>query len=390
MPAMRPPTSPSKGPEWRLLSGWTEEELGRAFAAARRARRNFDPRPGELFRGRYHHVCSQACVAREPPGAPGRIYERLWEAVCRFEHSDPRIVVAHFHPDEPVRGRTLLLEVHVLGLRYLCPARIVASRAHSDGARTLRAIAIDTLDGHLERGREWFLLCKDHSTGEIRFRLQAAWRPGDFPNAWSHAGFLALAPRYQRAWHRLAHLRLRRLAAGLAPHVGDGGPIFSARIEMPAEPVVFYAGRKPPRDVHLEGEEEEMRGIVEPLLLGMASGLRSLAGPAAAMHGRKVAGRVFAALAAAEMVADKLPGIPPRTRLLPLAARAVSGALAASAGIEGGRMVRGILGAASAVASAGMATALRLRAHRLSPLFGFALGAAEDLVVGRVLRQRSA
>jgi len=394
---MLPPTSPSnlrRGPSWRFLRGWDAEELDRAFERASKAKRNFDPRPGAMARGAYRHVCSRARVAMEPPGppVPGGTFERLWEAIQRFEHSDPRIVVAHFRRDEPLRGRIVLLEIRVLGLRYLCPVRIAAVRSHANPTRTLRAIALDTLEGHLERGREWFFLRKDHETGEIRFRVQAAWRTGDFPNAWSHAGFLVLAPRYQRAWHRLTHLRLRRIAAGLAPHVEAFGPIFHADEPMPAEPIRFYSGRIPPRELDVEREEEGMHAgrYIEPLLLGAYSGIRSLTGPAVAVRHLDGSERrhralrgLLSVLAANEFLVDKLPGIPPRTHPLSLAARAISGAFVASVGEGSGRArsLRGLLGAAGAVASAHLFTALRIRALRRSRLFGHALALAEDGLV---------
>jgi uncharacterized membrane protein len=347
-----------------------------------------------MARGDYRHVCSRARVAIEPPGppVPGGSFERLWEAIQYFEHSDPRIVVAHFHPDDPLRGRIVLLEIRVLGLRYLCPVRIAAARSHSNPTRTLRAIALDTLEGHLERGREWFFLRKDHETGEIRFRVQAAWRAGDFPNAWSHAGFLLLAPKYQRAWHRLTHLRLRRIAAGLAPRAEVVGPIFHAEEPMPAEPIRFYSGRIPPRELDVEREEEEMQSgrFFDPLFLGAFSGIRSLTGPAVAVRQldgserrHRALRRLLTMLAANEFLVDKLPGIPPRTHPLSLAARAISGAFVASVG-EGSkkaRLVRGLLGSAGAVASAHLFTALRMRALRRSRLFGHALALAEDALV---------
>jgi hypothetical protein len=39
----------------------------------------------------------------------------------------------------------------------------------------------DTLEGHIERGSEWFLLNKDHASGEIAFRIEAAWQPATSP-----------------------------------------------------------------------------------------------------------------------------------------------------------------------------------------------------------------
>ncbi|HLV60521.1 MAG TPA: DUF1990 family protein [Fredinandcohnia sp.] len=379
--------STDRVPSWRFLRGWDRTAIDRALVAAAGLPRNFDPRPGSLAGDDFRHVGSQAQVAVEPPGppVPGGAFERLWEAVTRFEHSDPRIVVAHCAPEAALRGRNALLEIKVLGLRYLCPVRIVATRAHADARRTLRAMAIDTLEGHLERGREWFLLSKDHASGAVRFRLQAAWRPGDFPNAWSHAGFLLLARHYQRAWHRLAHLRMRRIAAGLAPHLQNGDAILHEGAPMPAEPILLYAGRRPPRDVEVEGEEGGMKALqaIRPVVSGALVGLRSLAGPALVLQksGRApLVSRALSWLAWAEVIADKLPGMPARTRPLSLLARAVSGAFVASAG--GGdrksRIARGLAGAGSAVLAAHGVYAVRMRAARRAPWLGTLVALGED------------
>jgi len=69
----------------------------------------------------------------------------------------------------------------------------------------------DTLQGHLERGVEWFLLTRN-DRGEIRFRIEARWQTGQFPNWWSRIGFGVLSGYYQRKWHRRAHHRLSLLA----------------------------------------------------------------------------------------------------------------------------------------------------------------------------------
>jgi len=69
----------------------------------------------------------------------------------------------------------------------------------------------DTLEGHIEKGVEWFLLTKNER-GEIRFRIEARWKRGDFPNWWSRIGFIVVSGYYQRRWHREAHRRMSLLA----------------------------------------------------------------------------------------------------------------------------------------------------------------------------------
>jgi uncharacterized protein (UPF0548 family) len=93
----------------------------------------------------------------------------------------------------------MLLEIQVWGQRYLCGVVVGALSDERHPDRTVWGYRYDTLAGHLEAGAEWFLLTKDHATGEIQFRIEARWREGQFPNWWSRVGFALLARRYQRA-----------------------------------------------------------------------------------------------------------------------------------------------------------------------------------------------
>jgi len=230
--------------EWRYLRGWTESELSRRLEDASSLRLNFSLKEKKTPERGWNHVRSRALIAYEDRGAPveGDTFGRLWRSVEKFEHSDPRIVIAHFREAVPFSQRSLLLELRALGLRYLCPAKVGASHVESNLDATVHCFAVDTLEGHIERGREWFILEKDHATGEIQFHIEAAWRAGDFPNRWSRAGFHLVGRRYQRAWHRLAHLRLRRLAAGLEPHaqIGPQGVAHEGP-SLPTAPVQFFA-----------------------------------------------------------------------------------------------------------------------------------------------------
>ncbi len=128
-------------------------------------------------------------------------------ALANYQFSDPAIVLAHFDPAEPLLGRCMLLELQVFGLHYLCPAVVNRVRDEPD----IFGFRYDTLHGHLERGVEWFLLTRN-DRGEIRFRIEARWQTGQFPNWWSRIGFGVLSGYYQRQWHRRAHHRLSLLA----------------------------------------------------------------------------------------------------------------------------------------------------------------------------------
>lgn len=200
--------------QWRVLRGWSEPELVAHQASIADAARNFEESPDEItHRHDWNQYRSDAVIACEAPGSPAEngFFARARVAVSNYQFSDPRIVLAHFDPRGPLLGRRLLLEIHVLGLRYLCAAVVGAVTDESTDARSTFAFRYDTLEGHIERGAEWFSLTKDHATGEVAFRIAAAWKPGDFPNWWSRLGFRLLSRRYQLRWHRRAHHRLAQL-----------------------------------------------------------------------------------------------------------------------------------------------------------------------------------
>jgi uncharacterized protein (UPF0548 family) len=196
--------------EWRFMHGWSERELVARIERLGSVDRNFDP----TVKDGWSAHRSSAIVARELPGpaVEGGAFRRLCTAVAAYEFSDPDIVTAHFDPDTTLEHRRILLEIKVLGLRYLCAAVVMKVRDEADEKSTWFGFRYDTLQGHIERGEEWFLLTKNHATGEIRFEISARWRAGDFPNWWSRVGFAGLGHHYQRKWHMHAHRRLAFLA----------------------------------------------------------------------------------------------------------------------------------------------------------------------------------
>jgi uncharacterized protein (UPF0548 family) len=186
--------------EWRLLRGWPSAELESRLERLAGAGRNFDAlEPHMTGENGWHHYHSDAVIAHV---RDDEHFARARVALANYRFSDPSIVVAHFDPEGPLLARRMLLEIKVLGLRYLCPTMVSEVRDEPD----VFGFRYDTLDGHIERGVEWFLLTR---TGDdIRFRIEARWARGQLPNWWSRLGFALLADRYQRAWHRRAHQRL--------------------------------------------------------------------------------------------------------------------------------------------------------------------------------------
>ena len=222
---------------WRFWRGWSEDELREYLAELRDARPNFHERPQRMTPEHGWKVDgADRVIGCEPPGppVPDGIFERAKQAVVNYDFSDPRIVVGHFDPAAPLANRTILLEIKSFGPRFLAGVRVHTVRDESDDSRTSFGFRYDTLEGHFEQGFEWFLLSKRHVSGEIRFRIQAHWRMGDFPTWWSRLGFLVLGQWSRARWRRLAVERLQRLAPrppetpvaehGRLAHRGDRTP----------------------------------------------------------------------------------------------------------------------------------------------------------------------
>jgi uncharacterized membrane protein len=119
--------------------------------------------------------------------------------------------------------------------------------------------------------------------------------------------------------------------------------------------------------------------------LGAVTGARTFLAPAAlALRGRIGSGRlgtaaklVLPALAAGELVGDKLPTAPPRVEGPGLVGRVVFGGLSGRVG-DGSRGLR--IGAAFALASAYPSQALRAQIVKRTPLPDIACAVPEDII----------
>ncbi len=200
--------------EWRIGRGWTEDELVHRLSLLEHRDRNFAESVDEMsLETGWRRYFSEAIIGYDMSGSStGEAFERAREAIASYEFSDPRIVIGHFKPEHDLLGRRMLLEMRAMRvLHYLGGVVIGATREDRDDERTVFGYRYDTLEGHIEEGVEWFTLTKIHKTGELRFRIEASWRPGNFPNWWSRVGFALLGHHYQRRWHELAHRRLVEL-----------------------------------------------------------------------------------------------------------------------------------------------------------------------------------
>jgi len=222
---------------FRFGGGWSEGEMRGYLDALADRQVNFDapidqmtPENGWTIDG------DTAEIGVEPPGPPlpDSVFARARQAVLNYDFSDPTIVVGHFDPEAPPVGRDMLLELKVLGFRFLCGVRVHSLRDESCGRFSHFGFRYDTLEGHVERGYEWFLLTKDHDSGRIHFKIEAHWRMGAFPNFWTRWGFRIIGEHYRSLWRHRAPERLRRLAhqpatrpvaePGRLAHRGDEAP----------------------------------------------------------------------------------------------------------------------------------------------------------------------
>ena len=139
--------------EWRLFGEWSSAELRSRLEALRVRTLNFHAVEEEMTGDRgWHHYYSEAVIARGDD--VDHRFARAKTALATYQFSDPAIVVAHFDPTAPLHLRRLLLEIRVWGLRYLCPAVVHRVRDETD----VFGFRYNTLEGHFERGIEWFLL----------------------------------------------------------------------------------------------------------------------------------------------------------------------------------------------------------------------------------------
>lgn len=393
--------------EWRFMGSWSEQELAKRLSRASTLPLNFEGNEKDMTPDHgWSQVESQALIGRDAPGPPtgDDAFNQLKHAVSRWGFSDPRIVQGHFNDTHPLLGRPMLLELRPAGgIRYLCPVRVRAVRSESDEDRTLYGFSIDTLEGHVESGREWFLLSKDHRTGELRFHIRATWREGQFPNWWSYVGFELVGRRYQRAWHHLAHLRLRELLRkGLLQHHPGSAEMRDTALTVGNLPVQFASQRGLGRrllGVEHERESDHRQSVWGTLGLGVMAGIRGMSAPAAlgfafsrqpleappgplGLLASPRVSQALAALAVGEVIADKTPWVPARISPPLLVGRALSGALAGAAVARQRKLApaHAVIGAAAAVASAFAFYALRRAATRRLGVPNVVAGLAEDAV----------
>jgi len=236
---------------WRFGRGWTDDEMKAYLADLKKRRVSFNVPPEIMTPANGWTVDGEtSTLGAEPPGppVPDGLFERAKQGLINYDFSDPRIVMGHFDPNEPFVGRNMMLEFGIFGLHFLGGVRVHSVREETLENSTLFGFRYDTLEGHFEKGHEWFFLTKNHLNGEVRFKIEAHWRLGTFPNWWSRLGFWMFGQNSRKIWRDRAPVRLRELAqrptrkAVAAPgelaHRGDSSP-------QPTEPVLSGTSGEP-------------------------------------------------------------------------------------------------------------------------------------------------
>jgi uncharacterized protein (UPF0548 family) len=200
-------------------------------------------------------------LGSEPPGPPlpRGTFAAAQRLMRGYEFADPSIVRAHYDADEPLEGRTMLLEVMFHGLRFRVGVRIreVYDRLEQHEGRPVQiwGWSYGTLTGHFELGQMDWQVWKWLDSGEIQFRIHAYSRRAPVSNPIIRLGFRIFGRREQLAF---LHSTMRRMAEISALAAGDRtGPdeLRAASAELTA-----HRGQTAPEDERLAERAADSSG----------------------------------------------------------------------------------------------------------------------------------
>jgi uncharacterized protein (UPF0548 family) len=159
-------------------------------------------------------------LGSEAPGPPEQHgpWERARDVLRNYEFADPRIVRAVYHPDDPLEGRDMLLEVRFWGLRFRFGVRVsgVIDDLRRVEGRDMRVWgwSYATLQGHLETGQMDYEVAKWLDSGEVEFRIHVVSRSSRIGNPIIRLGFRLFGRREQVRFAKRACARMACLVAG--------------------------------------------------------------------------------------------------------------------------------------------------------------------------------
>jgi len=192
----------------------------RKLGELRRRGYNFDPaRPEDRTPANGWHVddCCQALPAEQPgPPVEGGSWEIARRLMRGYEFADPSLVRAFYDSEEPLEGRTMLLELRFHGLlRLEAGTRVVEvydeERIHQGRHARVWGWDYRTLRGHIEQGQMGWQVWKWLESGDVEFRIHAYSRRAPDPNLVIRLGCALFGRREQLAFYRSTMRRMARL-----------------------------------------------------------------------------------------------------------------------------------------------------------------------------------
>jgi uncharacterized protein (UPF0548 family) len=194
----------------------------RRLPELRRRPYNYDPARRSEFTpaNGWHFDNLRQPLPSEPPGPPlpGGSFETARRLMLGYEFADPSLVHAIYDEDEPLEGRTMLLEIRFHGLlRFHVGTRVTAvydeERSLQGRPARVWGWAYRTLAGHLEQGQMDWQVRKWLDTGEVEFRICAYSRRAPDRNPLVRLGFRLFGRREQLAFLHSTLRRMERLTA---------------------------------------------------------------------------------------------------------------------------------------------------------------------------------
>ncbi len=204
---------------------------------------NYDPDAVDLSDPPDGWVVDDRCqrLAPEPPGEPisGGSWETAKRLISGYEFADPSMVRAHYEPDAPLEGRTMVLELRALGvLTVHAGVRVVKvydEVRERDGHRArVFGWAYRTLKGHVEQGQMDWMVWKWLDSGVVEFRVRAVSRPARIRNLIVRIGFLLVRGHERRVFLDSTDRRMLQLTALALESGGSSDAVRDASSELTA------------------------------------------------------------------------------------------------------------------------------------------------------------
>jgi uncharacterized protein (UPF0548 family) len=199
--------------------GTASRRLRRRLDGLSRRPVNFDAsRMSEYTRSTGWHVDDMVePLPHEPPGPPasGGTWDVARRLVVDYQLADRGVVRAVYDRDAPLEGRTMLLRIRFVGVRFAVGVRVSdvydeERELEGDRARVF-GWAYRTLDGHFEQGEMHYQVWKWLDSGDVEFRLHAVSKTADAGPWILRTGFRLLGRPNQLRFYRQVCRRVRRL-----------------------------------------------------------------------------------------------------------------------------------------------------------------------------------